>query len=296
MATKSNINFLVIGAQKAGTTWLDFSLRNHPDAWLPPTKELHYFDTQHSVYAVRRESAYKALEKALGSPEMEQRISKNPNARRRLMTLSKLAFEEYSDAMYLSIFAGITAQAVGEVTPEYSVLPEAGVAHIRELLGDVKIIYMLRHPVARAWSAFRMSVDRGELANTLSACLRSSQTLESAQLIYDAITKPSYLAYLDSRTNYQQTSCLFEQYFSQVHYIIYDQLCRAPLNVLQEVCSFLNLEFQASMFADQIDQRKNQGIKLEMPHAVRELLTARYAEQSSFVQEKFYLQSDQFSL
>lgn len=295
MATKSNINFLVIGAQKAGTTWLDFSLRNHPDAWLPPIKELHYFDTQHAVYAVRRESAYKELKRVLNSPEIEQRIG-TPNARRRLMTLSKLAFEEYSDAMYLSIFAGITAQAVGEVTPEYSVLPEAGVAHISELLGDVKIIYMLRHPVARAWSAFRMSVGRSELANILSPCLHSNQTAETSQLIYDAITKPSYLAYLDSRTNYQQTSRLFEQYFSQVHYIIYDQLCQAPLTVLQEVCSFLNLEFQASIFVDRVDQRKNQGIKLEMPQAVHELLTARYAEQASFVQEKFHLQSDQFSL
>src|SRR5262245_13183400 len=37
-------DFLGIGAQKAGTTWLYEQLRRHPDVWLPPEKELHYFD------------------------------------------------------------------------------------------------------------------------------------------------------------------------------------------------------------------------------------------------------------
>ena len=37
-------DFLVIGAQRAGTTWLHRVLRQHPALWLPPVKELHYFD------------------------------------------------------------------------------------------------------------------------------------------------------------------------------------------------------------------------------------------------------------
>lgn len=37
-------DFLVIGAQKAGTTWLYENLRQHPDLFLPDEKELHYFD------------------------------------------------------------------------------------------------------------------------------------------------------------------------------------------------------------------------------------------------------------
>ena len=37
-------DFLGIGAQKAGTTWLYENLRRHPEVFVPPTKELHYFD------------------------------------------------------------------------------------------------------------------------------------------------------------------------------------------------------------------------------------------------------------
>ena len=37
-------DFLVIGAQKAGTTWLHRNLQAHPQVWMPKEKELHYFD------------------------------------------------------------------------------------------------------------------------------------------------------------------------------------------------------------------------------------------------------------
>ena len=37
-------SFLCIGAQKAATSWLHKNLLEHPDVWMPPLKELHYFD------------------------------------------------------------------------------------------------------------------------------------------------------------------------------------------------------------------------------------------------------------
>jgi hypothetical protein len=37
-------DFLGIGAQKAGSTWLHENLRRHPQLYLPPQKELHFFD------------------------------------------------------------------------------------------------------------------------------------------------------------------------------------------------------------------------------------------------------------
>ncbi len=36
--------FLVIGAQRSGTTWLAAMLRSHPDVFVSPTKEIHFFD------------------------------------------------------------------------------------------------------------------------------------------------------------------------------------------------------------------------------------------------------------
>ena len=40
-------NFLVIGAPRSGTTWVEKNLREHPEVFLPKQKELHFFDTHY---------------------------------------------------------------------------------------------------------------------------------------------------------------------------------------------------------------------------------------------------------
>src|SRR5881296_3927906 len=37
-------DFICVGPQKGGTSWLYQQLESHPDFWMPPIKELHYFD------------------------------------------------------------------------------------------------------------------------------------------------------------------------------------------------------------------------------------------------------------
>lgn len=38
------IDFLVLGAQKCGTTWIHHVLSQHPGVFIPPAKELHFFN------------------------------------------------------------------------------------------------------------------------------------------------------------------------------------------------------------------------------------------------------------
>jgi len=42
MARKPNL--IIAGAQKSGTSWLHAQLRQHPDVFMPPVKELNYFN------------------------------------------------------------------------------------------------------------------------------------------------------------------------------------------------------------------------------------------------------------
>ncbi len=42
MARKPNL--IIAGAQKSGTSWLHAKLRQHPDVFMPPLKELNYFN------------------------------------------------------------------------------------------------------------------------------------------------------------------------------------------------------------------------------------------------------------
>jgi len=40
----NRINFLVLGAQRSGTTWIDSALRRHPQVFLPARKQTYFFD------------------------------------------------------------------------------------------------------------------------------------------------------------------------------------------------------------------------------------------------------------
>jgi hypothetical protein len=41
-------NFLLIGVQKCGTSWLSQMIRQHPEIYTPHTKELHFFNKQYN--------------------------------------------------------------------------------------------------------------------------------------------------------------------------------------------------------------------------------------------------------
>lgn len=45
-------DFLCIGSQKAGTTWLYENLRRHPELFLPDRKELNYFSSRYRFYGM----------------------------------------------------------------------------------------------------------------------------------------------------------------------------------------------------------------------------------------------------
>src|SRR5436309_13187492 len=59
-------DFICIRAHKGGTTWLYQQLDSHPDFWMPPIKELHYFDqlsrVQHPAPRCRDERDLQFLE------------------------------------------------------------------------------------------------------------------------------------------------------------------------------------------------------------------------------------------
>lgn len=99
-------DFLVIGAQKAGTTWLYANLKQHKDLFLSEKKEIHYFDW----------SFYRSIK------------------------------------WYLSHFKNSGDRLKGEVTPAYSTLDKVRIKHIYRCNPDLKIIFIVRNPIERAWS------------------------------------------------------------------------------------------------------------------------------------------------
>lgn len=134
--TKDTLDFLVIGAQKAGTTSLFEYLRRHPEIYLPTIKEAPYF----SQDAVRRRGWEAYLEKIFPFADPGQRWG----------TVT-------THYMFGAVYDGEDAPVLSEIGYDERTVPE----RIHECLPDVRLIAILRDPVERARSHHAMAVLNG---------------------------------------------------------------------------------------------------------------------------------------
>jgi hypothetical protein len=152
-ARSTGPDFCCIGAQKAGTGWLYEQLRSHPDFWMPPLKELHYFDR-----------LWRSQRKA----ERTQEARKDARDERDLRFLDAMeslyARVEIDLPGYSQLFAPKAALLSGDITPGYSLLPDEIIDRISRYFPDLKVIFLARDPVERAWSHLSMWVRHKSIA------------------------------------------------------------------------------------------------------------------------------------
>lgn len=121
-------NFLIIGAQKSGTTWLARLLRQHPDVFMPPG-EIHFFDKAHNY------------RNGLGWYEAH---FAGANGRR--------AIGEKTPDYLWADGRGVEGH-----------LPDVH-RHIHDALPDARLIAVLRNPVERAVSAVKHIIGSGRVS------------------------------------------------------------------------------------------------------------------------------------
>ncbi len=134
-------DFLCIGAHKAGTTWLYQQLDSHPDFWMPPVKELHYFDQLSRV-------------KRAAHPRC-----RDERDRRFLERLKSLSAEPGIDLEnYGPLFEPKASLFSGDISPNYSTLSNEVIREIVGYFPNLKVIFLARDPVERLWSHLSMEV------------------------------------------------------------------------------------------------------------------------------------------
>jgi hypothetical protein len=65
-------------------------------------------------------------------------------------------------ANYLGRFAAVNAVA-GEITPAYGILPIETIQEIHHHAPHLRLIYLIRNPIERAWSSALMALQRAEM-------------------------------------------------------------------------------------------------------------------------------------
>lgn len=161
-----------IGAAKAGTTWLSFALRRHPQVTLPPVKETHYFDSLEqgtSMWAV--DQMIRVREKKRSTLAEASTEHARKSGRRWIEELDRwiglVAAQRADDARYAELMQrrmrdGV--RVVADMTPAYALLSEAAFARMAALNdGNTKFLMILRDPVDRLWSNIAMTLARRNL-------------------------------------------------------------------------------------------------------------------------------------
>ena len=147
-ATMNQPTFLVIGAQKAATTWLARALEKHPEVFTPERKELHYFDLK--ANHAQGPGWYARHFAGADAPGVRAVGECTPNY---LWVTSAVPPEVEAAGLEPSRYG---AQAYPDVNDDIPAL-------VRRELPDAKLVVILRDPVARTVSSFHHHVRRRRL-------------------------------------------------------------------------------------------------------------------------------------
>ncbi len=129
------VNLFVVGAQKCGTSSLYYYLSQHPDIFMCPVKEPHFFSDVNSPF----------------KSDYISSVKKNEYASKIVKT-----YEEYC-----SLFENHkNEKVIGEASPSY-LRDELSCNKIYEYNPNSKILVVIRHPVDRLISHYLMNLASG---------------------------------------------------------------------------------------------------------------------------------------
>jgi hypothetical protein len=204
-------DFLCIGAQKSGTTWLYQQLHSHPDFWMPPQKELHYFDLLGHA-------------KSFVPPRKE-----DERDLRFLEAMKKLSDQPFIDLEgYARLFQLKGSLISGDITPAYSTLNEEIISRIVRRFPKLKVIFLARDPVERALSQLSMDV-RLEVSKPFNLA-DTDEVIR--KLLHPAVLLRSHPSTIVARWRRYVHPDQFRIYF-------FEELEQAPAALFGSIVSFL---------------------------------------------------------
>lgn len=200
-------NFLIVGVPKAGTTSLYYWLNQHPDIYMSPIKEPHYFSQIGNYDHITKWEEYVKL------------------------------FKKYKNE-----------KAIGEASTSYFHFYKKSIPLIKEKLGDVKIIVVLRNPIERAWSHYLSYKKLGREKGTPEQVFNQSYTVNEPWRVNNPYIQFSF---------YVKPLEAFLKNFKEVKIMLYDDLKNNPESFIKEIYEFLEVD---SSFIPEFEIRNVSGI------------------------------------
>lgn len=196
-------DFIIVGAQKSGTSSLHHILAHHPDVFIP-LREIFFFDVddieQHPDFFLSTPDGWT-------DHDLERDL------------------DTYL-AWYRGMFEGARpGQLIGEDSTTY-LASRAAPARIAMMLPEVKLIAMLRDPVTRAYSHYWHTVSTGRATMTFEDTLR----LKRGNLIRRGCYAEQIRRYLEH----------FDR--DRIRILVFEEFVSDEQRIVDEVCAFLGLD------------------------------------------------------
>jgi len=211
-------DFMIIGSQKCGTTWLSEMLKKHPLIYIPKKKEIHFFDS----------------------------------------------FYDLGYFWYSYFFEKGREKIKGEATPAYGILDKKMIEKIKQKNPQLKIILLIRNPLERSWSSFKM------------------EELKFKGRYFKKISEEEMISHLNSERSkalgdYLKIISNWSKYFpkKQIKIFFYDEINENPSSLLEKIFKFLEIE-NLKISKKELNKRYNVNKVIKIPKKALKILKDNY--------------------
>ncbi len=272
-ALRGKTLLICVGAAKCATSWIHAYLDSLPEVAVSPLKEVHFFDAKFPRYALGdpEDLALKRLQFHLtqggdGAANLRGRPSFQASLDRVQMI--------HEDSAYFGHFAricGAETRSVADITPAYAVIGRAGFDYVKSFCRaqdiTVKVLFVMRDPVARLWSQFR----------------------HMAQIVPDKVSLAAWQAALDNprvmaRADYRSIVGDLDAVFpaKDLGYLFYEDLFHE--DGLRQLCALSQAAYRPAKTELRVNETT---VKHPLPDTARAAFRAALDPQYVFCRDRF---------
>jgi len=252
-------NFMIVGPQRTGTTWLHTHLRTHPAIFLSEPKELYFFSSLKTRSPKRFVSDELSYYLQFFHDPLWRRLAKTGQV---LWKQRQLYWPRVR----------------GEATASYAALDDDVIADIAALRPDLKIILMIRNPIERAWSHAKKDLMRNR-KRTFDDVVED----EFLAFFSDPYQRrcAAYTRQLDTWSAHLRPGHVFTGFF--------DDIATRPEALMLDVMRFLGVRAEARYIDASVRSPVNPTESKRIPPQYESFLRAQFADDLRAIKERFGL-------
>ncbi len=277
-------DFLVLGPQRTGTTWLAKQMAQHPDIFMAFPKELYFFSRTGKRYS-KHYSGFSVID-SLKAP------GKGLRETLKVIYFDLLRTGKYpADSLewYLQFFKNDLLQKMinkslkgktacfgelikGEATASYAALEPELIEEIHMLNPNLKVIIMVRDPVSRTWSHAKKDLLRNKG--------------KKISQVPDVEFEEFFLS------EYQQKANKYSQHIenwsrvlgrNNVFIGLFDQIKDCPSTLLNRIFRFLEIPGPKEGANQNLEEKVNLTSMDAIPAKYKRFLEAHYQKEIAYI-------------